>query len=170
MALGNEGKKLTLIRQDLPLKGRGLQTPPSICSPPVGCLWVFETEKLDPHFWKDCEGTQSALRSHVAYRLKCQRCSSLFIGQTSRLLHTRISENLGISVLTGRKQVNPLPTSILSQYCYTWHPVSPDDVTILSSSSFNSELLVRESLLCLIIRKLNPSLNANMGSFPLSLF
>ena len=51
--------------------------------------------------------------------------------------------------------------------CDTGHPVSPDDFTILSSSSFNSELLVRESLL---IRKLNPSLNANMGSFPLSLF
>ena len=96
-----------------------------------------------------------------------QRCSSLYVDQTSRLLKTRISEHLGISALNGKKTVNPPPISILSHHCDTGHPVSPDDFTILSSSPFNSELLVRESLL---IRKLNPSLNANMGCFPLSYY
>ena len=78
-------------------------------------------------------------------------------------------QSTSISALTGKKRVNPPPTSILSHHCHTHtgHPVSPDDFTILSSSSFNSELVVRESLL---IRKPNPRLNANTGSFPLSLF
>ena len=107
------------------------------------------------------------LKSRFVYRLKCQRCSSLYIGQTSRLLHTRISKHLGISALTDKKRVNPPPTSILSHHCDTGHPVSPDHFTILSSSSCNSERLVRESLL---IRKLNPSLNANMGPYSLSIF
>ena len=85
------------------------------------------------------------LRLWGLYSFKCQRCSSLYGGQTSRL-HTRIKEHLGISALTGKKRVNP-PTSTLSRHCDTGHPVSPDDFTILSSSSFNSELLVRESFL-----------------------
>ena len=96
-----------------------------------------------------------------------QRCSSLYVDQTSRLLKTRISEHLGISALGDlAKRVSPPPISILSHHCDTGHPVSLDDFTVLSSS-FNCELLVRESLL---IRKLNPSLNANMGCFPLSYY
>ena len=39
----------------------------------------------------------------------------------------------------------------VSHHCDTGQPISPGDVTILSCSSFNPELLVRESLL---IRKL----------------
>ena len=140
-----------------------------LCSsafPHINLRFVFRPSLRLSHFFVFKDRIPKALRSRVVYRFKCQRCSSLYVGQTSRLLHTRISEHLGISALTGKKRVNPPPTSILSHHCDTGHPVSPDDFTILSSS-FNSELLVRESLL---IRKLNPLLNANIGSFPLSLF
>ena len=135
--------------------------------PHINLRFVFCPSLRLSHFFVFKDRIPRALRSRVVYRFKCQRCSSLYVGQTSRLLHTRISEHLGISALTGKKRVNPPPTSILSHHCDTGHPVSPDDFTILSSSLFNSELLVRESLL---IRKLNPSLDTNMGSFPFSLF
>ena len=58
-------------------------------------------------------------------------------------------------------------TSILLYERDTGHPVCPHDFNVLSSSTNSFELLMRETLL---IRKFNPSLNANLGSFPLSLF
>ena len=64
-------------------------------------------------------------------------CCSLYVSWTGKLLHTRISEHLGISALTSKKQINPPPTSILSHDCDTGHPISPDAFTILSPS-FNS--------------------------------
>jgi hypothetical protein len=44
------------------------------------------------------------LRSHVVYQFECQCCNALYLGKTCRHLHTRISEQCGISALTG----NPL--------------------------------------------------------------
>ena len=73
---------------------------------------------------------------------------------------------MGISPLTGKKRTNPPLTSILSHHRDTGHQVSFDDFKILSSCPFESELLLRESLL---IRNLKPSLNANIGSAPLFL-
>ena len=45
------------------------------------------------------------------------------------------------------------------------HPIFPDDFSILSSGSSSFEFLLRESLL---ISKLKPSLNANLGSVHLT--
>ena len=89
----------------------------------------------------------------VVYSFKCQRCTSLYIGQTGRLLHDRISDHLGISAVTGKKRVSAAPTSVLSHERDTRHPVSPRDFNVLSSCPNNSELLMRETLL---IRKFNP--------------
>jgi hypothetical protein len=35
------------------------------------------------------------LRSHVVYLYKCQCCGALYVGQTRRHIHTRISEHMG---------------------------------------------------------------------------
>ena len=72
------------------------------------------------------------------------------------LRFTWISEYLGIPALTGKKWVN-LPTSILSNHCDNGHPVSPDDFTGLSSSSFNSELLSEKVLSANSIHCLMPT-------------
>ena len=68
--------------------------------------------------------------------------------------------------ITGKKCYNPPHTSILSHHRDKNHPVSFEDFKILSSSSFEYDLLLHESLL---ISKLKPSLNANIGSASLSL-
>ena len=107
------------------------------------------------------------LKSHVVYLFTRQCCKALYVGQTSRQLHTRISDHMGISPLTGNRRVNPSPTSILSHHIETGHPISFSDFKILSSSPSASELLLKESLL---INKLKPILNGNIGSMPLSLF
>ncbi len=52
-----------------------------------------------PSFRLPCE-----LRSHVVYLYKCQCCGALYVGQTSRHIHTRISEHMGVSPLTGKKR------------------------------------------------------------------
>ena len=55
-----------------------------------------------------------ALRSCVVYSFTCRCCSATYLGQTVRHLHTRVSEHLGVSPLTGSKSSNPTMSSILS--------------------------------------------------------
>ena len=143
-----------------------------LCSsafPHVNIRFIFKPSLRLSNFFSFKDRIPKCMRSCVVYRFKCQQCNLLYVGQTSRLLHTRISDHLGVSALTGKKRVNPPLTSILSHHHDTGHSVSHNDFSILSSAPSNSstELLVRESLL---IHKLNPSLNGQMGSFPLSLF
>ena len=42
------------------------------------------------------------LRSGIVYKFTYQYCGALYLGQTLRRLHTRISEYIGVSPLTGR--------------------------------------------------------------------
>ena len=69
------------------------------------------------------------------------------LADTCRHLPTRVSEHMGISPLTGKKRPNSFLTSILSRHQDANHPVSFEDFKILSSSSFEYELLQHESLL-----------------------
>ena len=81
------------------------------------------------------------------------------MGQTVRHLHTRVSEHLGISALTGNKSSNPKLTSILQHLDATGHTASLDDFKIISSCSSSDEL----------ISKLKPTLNVQGSSVPLLL-
>ena len=60
---------------------------------------------------------------------------------------TKVSDHLRISALTGKKRKNPSQTAILSHHANTEHPISFDDFKIISSCSFESELLLWESVL-----------------------
>ena len=108
-----------------------------------------------------------ALRSHVVYQFTCQCCSALYVGQTRRHIHTRISEHIGVSPLTGKERSISTMSSILAHKHMHKHPVSTSDFKILSSGTSEWDLLIRESLL---ISQLNPVLNANIRSSPLELF
>ena len=78
------------------------------------------------------------LRSSVVYLFKCRCCSALYVGQTTRHLHTRISEHLGISPITGKHSTNLSISSILSHTNASGHPAYFDDFQILSSSLHTS--------------------------------
>ena len=120
------------------------------------------------HFFPFKDRAPKGIRSRVVYRFKCKCCSALYVGQTSRHLHARICDHLGISALMGKKRINLALTSIPIHHHDTCHPISPGDFTILSSSPSSSsyDLLITESLL---IKKLNPTLNSYISSIPLSL-
>jgi hypothetical protein len=107
-----------------------------------------------------------ALRSHVVYQFTCQCCSALYVGQTRRHIHTRISEHMGVSPLTGKERSISTMSSILANKHMHKHPVSASDFKILSSGTSEWDLLIRKSLL---ISQLNPVLNANIRSTPRAL-
>ena len=96
------------------------------------------------------------LRSCVVYHFKCRCCSASYVGQTVHHLHTRVSEHLGISALTGNKSSNPKLNSILQHLNNIGHTASHDDFKILSSCPSSDELMIHESLL---ISKFKPTLN-----------
>ena len=106
------------------------------------------------------------MRSGVVYLFKCRCCSASYVGQTTRHLHTRISEHLGISPITGKPSSSPVMSSIFSHLNSTGHSANFDDFEILSSCSDTCELMIHESLL---ISKLKPSLNVQGSSIPLNL-
>ena len=107
------------------------------------------------------------MRSGVVYLFKCQCCPASYVGQTTRNLHTRISEHLGISPITGKPSSSPVMSSIFSHLNSTGHSANFEDFEILSSCSDTCELMIHESLL---ISKLKPSLNVQGSSIPLNLY
>ena len=124
------------------------------------------TQRLSTLFCSE-DQIHFALRSRVVYKFKCKWCQSLYIGETFRHLYTRVSEHLGVSAYTGKPLSYTSNSSVLAHHKQTGHSLSIDDFSVLSTSSSNFELLLRESLL---IKKFNPSLNAKITSVPLTLF
>ena len=106
------------------------------------------------------------LRSGVVYLFKVRCCSASYRGQTTRHIHTRVSEHLGISPITGKPSSSPVMSSIFSHLKTTGHIANFDDFEILSSCSDDRELMIHESRL---ISKLKPTLNVQGSSIPLNL-
>ena len=142
-----------------------------LCSsafPHLSLRIIFRSGRRLSDFFPFKDVIPKSLRSRVVYKFTCQ-CGALYVGQTRRHFHTRVSEHLGISPLTGKK-CKTAPASSIHEHCNdTGHSVSYDNFSILSSSRSSSklELLVRESL---FISQLQPALNENIPSAPLSLF
>ena len=76
----------------------------------------------------------------VYFCLQC--CSASYVGQTTRHLHARISEHLGISPVTGKHSTNPAISSIVSHINASGHPASFDNLQIVSFSSDSYELMM----------------------------
>ena len=72
------------------------------------------------------------MRSGVLYLFKCQCCSASYVGQTTRHLHTRVPEYLGISPMTGKPSSSPVMSSIFSHLNSTGHSANFDDLEIPS--------------------------------------
>ena len=142
----------------------------NLCSsefPRINVHFVFRPTKRLSRFFPAKDRIPKGLRSHVVYSFASQCCHALYVGRTACHLHTRASDHLGVSPLTGKKNANPSPSNIFTHLSETRLSATMNDFRVLSAYTSPSELLIRESLL---IRKLNPSLNANIGSVPLPLF
>ena len=135
--------------------------------PHLDIRFVFRSTKRLSTFFSFKDKIPKALKSGVVYSFTCRCCSASYVGQTTRHLHTRVSEHLGITPITGKLCKNPPQSSIFSHLISTGHTASIDDFKILSSCSDDQELLIHESLL---ISKMKPSLNVQGSSIPLHLF
>ena len=82
------------------------------------------------------------LRSHVVYKFMCRRCQASYIGETCHLLHTRITDHIGISAYTGKPLSHSKLSSGLSHKVKTDHEISFDDFEILSSGSTQFDVLL----------------------------
>ena len=80
-------------------------------------------------------------------------------GQTTRHLHTRILEHLGISPIAGKHTSNPAKSSVLSHSCASGRKVDFENFKILFSCSDSYKLMIHESLL---INKYKPALKVHM--------
>ena len=78
------------------------------------------------------------IKSGVVYLFKRRCCSASYVGQTTRHLHTRISEHLGITPITGKPSSSPVMSSIFSHLNTTGHSANFDD---FSNSLFLLRLL-----------------------------
>ena len=107
------------------------------------------------------------MRSHVVYKYKCQCCGALYVGQTRRHIHTRISEHMGVSSKNGNKLSVSQMSAVLTHHHLIKYTISDSDFTILTSDNSKFDFEMRESLL---ISKLKPILNNNISSMPLYLF
>ena len=140
-----------------------------LCSaayPHLNVRFVFRSSTRLSSFFPFKDKVPKFLRSGVVYLFKCRCCSASYVGQTTRHLHTRVSEHLGISPITGKPSSNPPMSSIFSHLKTTGHNASFDDFQILSSCSHDCELMINESLL---ISNLKPTLNVQGNSIPLNL-
>ena len=140
-----------------------------LCSaayPHLDIRFVFRSSTRISSFFPFKDRIPKFLRSGVVYLFKCRCCSASYMGQTTRHLHTRVSEHLGISPITGKPSSSPVMSSIFSHLKTTSHTAIFDDFKILSSCSDDRELMIHESLL---ISNLKPTLNDQGSSIPLNL-
>ena len=98
----------------------------------VDCLTFF-------HSW-----TEFLL--HVAYKYKCQCCGALYVGQTRRHIHTRISRESRAKLHGNKLSVSQM-SAVLTHHHLSKHTISDSDFTILTSGNSNFDLEMRESLL-----------------------
>ena len=140
----------------------------SSANPHIDLRVIFRTVCHLSHFFRFKDRTLMRLRSNVIYKFTCQHYSALYLVETTRNLHTRICEYLGIWACTGNEFSHPsFLSSILTHKRETGHPISFDDFSVLASGRSELDSLIQESLL---IARINHSLNVNIRSFPLMLF
>ena len=75
--------------------------------PHLDIRFVFRSSRRISSFFPFKDKVPKYLRSSVVYLFKCRCCSASYVGQTTRHLHTRISEHLGISPITGKTLDQP---------------------------------------------------------------
>lgn len=99
------------------------------------------------------------VRSHIVYKIQCERCDAFYIGKTYQCLANRCSRGLtGGEYHAFKDHVRENGDE---------HSYKIDDVKILATEQNKFKLLAKESLL---IKHLNPPLNKMKLSVPILLF
>ena len=104
--------------------------------------------------------------SSIVYNYCCERCSSSYVGATSRNLYMRVAEHTGKSFRTGRDLASP-PNSVIRDHAQQCDVrVSLQNFQVLGTTNSFSDLFILESI---HIVKKKPVLNNQLTSFHLSI-
>ena len=107
-----------------------------------------------------------AMLSSIIYSFSCERCSSNYVGMTSRNFYKRIAEHAGRSFRTNSLLSHP-PHSAIRDHTFGCNsPISINQFKIIDSTSNQFDLKIIESLHILSIK---PSLNNANSSYPLQI-
>ena len=137
------------------------------CLPQVKCRFVFKSTVRLSNLFPYKDRVPFALKSGVVYKYQCGGCNATYIGKTKRHLHTRISEHMGISPLTGKVVAQSNTTAIFDHTAKCTYRPLISDFSIICNDSIDWFLLLKESL-CIGTEK--PLLNSMVRSVPLALF
>ena len=119
--------------------------------------------KIDSFFsFKD--RLPKGMRSSLIYKYSCVRCTSEYIGSTTRILTTRVAEHAGRSHRTDRILANPPHSNIRDHAETCGSPIVLDNFNIIDSCNNSNDLRILESL---YIHKERPSLNNMQSAHPL---
>ena len=111
------------------------------------------------------DSTPTLLNSSVVYCYKFPGCNAWYYGKTSHNLAICCREHIGVSKT--RYKMNTNPSAVYNHLSSTGHPVSPEALSIISSTSNSINLLIHESLL--ILRDC-PNLNSQTSLIQLKPF
>ena len=145
----------------------------SLCKkylPQVKCRVVFRPSVRLSHLFVYKDRVPLALKSGVVYKFQCGGCNAPYYGKTIRHYHTRISEHLGISALTGKPVCSPAQSAVFDHVlsCSELDDrPSTDSFSVIASAAGDFQLKIKESLL---IARDRPCLNDKISSLPLYLF
>ena len=104
--------------------------------------------------------------SIVVYRVRCSICSTCYVSQMTRYLHTPIAGHMGVSSRTRRSVSASLFGSLREHSHRTGHVFTEKDVRIVTEARSNYDLGIMESL---VIANTRTKLHVMHNSTKLSL-
>jgi hypothetical protein len=136
--------------------------------PNVGINFIYRASTRLRSLFSFKDKIPSYLHSGVVYKYTCNRCNSVYIGETTRHIKTRFFEHMGKSALTGKSMARIVPSAVHDHNKKCKSEVKYSDFQILCKDSSNEHSLqIKETL---FIHRDKPQLNDRKGSVPLKLF
>ena len=133
--------------------------------PQLSLRIIFANTFTIRSFFNFKDRVPTELLSNLVYRFNCSQCQATYIGETSRHLHTRMSEHRGISPRTLLQVLKPKDSRIRDHSEESNHTFNFTNFKVLKiCHPFDLELT--ESVL---IHKLKPNLNRSECSVPLKI-
>ena len=134
--------------------------------PQINFRFIFVNNRTIGSFFRVKDVIPASLKSGICYQYTCTRsgCSSGYVGLSTRRLHTRIQEHVGVSPRTLNPIARPLHSQIREHSEEEGHPFSSDNFKIIGRASNELDLRILESL---AIKTENSTLNMDGSSIEL---
>jgi hypothetical protein len=107
------------------------------------------------------------LASGIIYKYTCNKCKSVYIGESIRHTKRRFSEHMGVSALTGKPLRGQNTTAVKDHLNQCRARAVYEDFVILGKDMIENNRRIKESL---FIHRDKPELNIQGSSIPLLLF